>query len=625
MRSDLLREARALARLSDHPRIVTIFDAGEYRTVPYLVMRLMTGGDLAAELNKQPGRRLSPERAGAVGSDVLSALEAAHDAGVTHRDIKPTNIWLDGEGNGVLGDFGVAAGGAAGHSSSLANPVGTILYMPPELIGGQPVGPSSDLYSFGCTLYEMLTGKPPFAGDPGAVVAQHLAGEPVPPSKLVAHIPPALDRLVLGLLSKNPGDRPASAAKAREALIASIARPAAPVAPHRIGPDVQQGLPAPSPGWQRTAAPMAPAAPITQQPTKQQPSAPAPFSRRPTKPSPTGLASAHDGRNWKRTVRRWVLGVSAVAAVLAVGMAAIVLTRQGTGVVRIRDLRVMNNVYEQIENDFEAGSSIVACFTVETDVSDEWLDVVVTSDTKPPSRQEYAGVIGVSDPVKTGTAPPCVPVRFGAYRLSAGTYYVWVLHWNTILGRTSFRTNGRSVHAAVATPSPLPTQFPESPTPGPSPAPTASPTLAQRTPTSAGSPVTSNPFEFCRLAVTFDPNYDERPTTLFYTGPEQYPSQGYWWRCSEGKVLACETGGTGGLCMRLVTSRTPNERMIEFCRDNRNSDWIFYYALGHAPRPYEWACRGGRAVIVGTHSSYDPKDFDSLGYYIANWLEVRPR
>ena len=218
VRAELLREARALARLSDHPRIVTVFDAGEHGGVAYLTMRLMTGGDLAALLDAQPGRRLDRRRAVALAADILDALAAAHAERVIHRDVKPTNIWLDREGRAVLGDFGIAAGGAAGHSASLVDASGTLPYMAPDPFQGERAGPGSDLYSVGCTLYELLTGRPPFIGEPAAIVAQHLSASPPPPSRIVPSLPPALDAAVLRLLAKRPSDRPASAEDAKRLL-----------------------------------------------------------------------------------------------------------------------------------------------------------------------------------------------------------------------------------------------------------------------------------------------------------------------------------------------------------------------------------------------------------------------
>ena len=158
-----------------------------------------------------------------VGAELAGALAHAHEHGVVHRDVKPDNIWLTGDGGAALGDFGIALAGdePPGHGGAMT---GTPLYMAPEQAHGRGVGPHSDLYALGATLYELVCGRPPFTGDTDTVVEQHLHAPPVPPSRRVAGVPAALDALLLALLAKDERERPATAAEVRDRL--GGARPA---------------------------------------------------------------------------------------------------------------------------------------------------------------------------------------------------------------------------------------------------------------------------------------------------------------------------------------------------------------------------------------------------------------
>jgi hypothetical protein len=216
-RERVRREARLMARLGDHPQVVTVHDVIEDGGALLIVARYMAGGSLTARLAAAPGHRLPVAEVVGIGAELAGALAHAHDHGVVHRDVKPDNIWLAGDGSAALGDFGIALaddkGAAAGGALT-----GTPLYMAPEQATGHGVGPRSDLYALGATLYELLCGRPPFTGDAEVVVEQHLHASPVPPSRRVAGVPPALDALVLALLAKDPRARPASAGEVRDGL-----------------------------------------------------------------------------------------------------------------------------------------------------------------------------------------------------------------------------------------------------------------------------------------------------------------------------------------------------------------------------------------------------------------------
>ena len=215
-RERVRREARLMARLGDHPRIVTVYDAIEQDGALVIVARFMAGGSLAERAAAAPERRLPVSEVLRAGEELADALEHAHDNAVVHRDVKPDNAWLAADGSAALGDFGIAvadAGPDAGGAS------GTPFYVAPEQASGRPTGPPADLYALGATLYELLCGRPPFTGAAAeAVIAQHLSAPPRPVSELVDGVPPALDELLLRLLAKEPADRPASAGEVRDAL-----------------------------------------------------------------------------------------------------------------------------------------------------------------------------------------------------------------------------------------------------------------------------------------------------------------------------------------------------------------------------------------------------------------------
>ena len=208
----LLSEAQAAAKLN-HPNIVTIHDAGEAEGVPFIVMELVEGESL---------RSLRPEALPeilAIAWQVCAALEHAHGVGIIHRDVKPENILITRQRAAKLMDFGLARSAEGPRLTEAEALSGTFSYLAPEVLLGQPASAQSDLYALGVMLYELTTGKPPFSGAYlAAVIAQHLSAPVIPPSAHRAEIPPALDALIVQLLSKQPEERPASAAEVRARL-----------------------------------------------------------------------------------------------------------------------------------------------------------------------------------------------------------------------------------------------------------------------------------------------------------------------------------------------------------------------------------------------------------------------
>ncbi|MFD5319431.1 Stk1 family PASTA domain-containing Ser/Thr kinase [Streptomyces sp. NPDC127098] len=213
------REAQSAASLN-HPAITAVYDTGEDHVngvpMPYIVMEYVEGSTLRDLL--VAGRGLLPERVLEIHVGVLQALEYSHAAGIVHRDIKPANVMLTRTGQVKVMDFGIArASGDSGMTMTQTSAViGTAHYMSPEQARGEKVDARSDLYSTGCMLYELLTGRPPFVGDtPVAVAYQHVSEEPTPPSLLTQGISPGVDAIVLRSLAKDREQRYQSAAEMR--------------------------------------------------------------------------------------------------------------------------------------------------------------------------------------------------------------------------------------------------------------------------------------------------------------------------------------------------------------------------------------------------------------------------
>ncbi|MBJ7358360.1 Stk1 family PASTA domain-containing Ser/Thr kinase [Nocardioides sp.] len=241
------REAQSAASLN-HPAIVSVYDTGEELATdgsgvaqPYIVMEFVAGRTLRDILRE--GRKILPERALEITSGVLSALDYSHRAGIIHRDIKPGNVMLTPSGDVKVMDFGIArAMSDANTMTQTAAVVGTAQYLSPEQARGETVDSRSDVYSAGCLLYELLTGRPPFVGDsPVAVAYQHVREQAAPPSTHDADLPPAVDAIVMKALAKRLEDRYQSAAAMRSDIERYLAgRPVqAPVPVPEPDPDYQ--------------------------------------------------------------------------------------------------------------------------------------------------------------------------------------------------------------------------------------------------------------------------------------------------------------------------------------------------------------------------------------------------
>ena len=262
LRERVLREARALARLN-HPNVVRIYHIADVAPHPWLVMELLPGETLHARARGGP---VPPADAIRWGRDVLSALRAAHAAGIHHRDIKPANILLREDGSAVLTDFGIAAlAGAPSSLTATGGIVGSPEYLAPERVRGAPDHPSADLWSLGITLYILTEGHSPLRRD--TTLAPLTAGleEPIPPP--VRSGP--LTGVLRALLRRDPAARPD--AEALDGLLAEAARLAA-------------GAP--------TAAAAPPVPPVPTQPDLPRPASAAPPTPPTPTPTPTGTPTA---------------------------------------------------------------------------------------------------------------------------------------------------------------------------------------------------------------------------------------------------------------------------------------------------------------------------------------------
>ncbi|GAA4325137.1 hypothetical protein GCM10023086_52040 [Streptomyces venetus] len=291
-------EAQTAGRLN-HPNLVGVLDFGEHDNRLFLVMELVDGDSLSGVLAVSGA--LTAERVATLAAQAAAGLAAAHEQGIVHRDVKPANLLLDVHGTLKIGDFGIARflddPGAA--LTATGQIVGTGLYLAPERALGKPASPASDMYSLGCVLYQLLSGRPPFQADTAvALLHQHLDNTPVPPRELgVTGLPPAFESYLLALLAKRPEDRP-TAQQTAEWFAGGAWR----------------GLPEPLP---EAAFPAPPSEPGTYAAAES--SAPATYAL------PTGSRTAREGRS-RRAAPRNAPGnrprVAATAAAAALFLAA---------------------------------------------------------------------------------------------------------------------------------------------------------------------------------------------------------------------------------------------------------------------------------------------------------------
>ncbi|GLU49876.1 Stk1 family PASTA domain-containing Ser/Thr kinase [Nocardiopsis ansamitocini] len=213
------REAQSAASLN-HPSIIAVYDTGEDMidgvSIPYIIMEYVDGRTLKELLDDD--RRLLPERTVELVDGILRALDYSHRNGIVHRDIKPANIMLTKQAEVKVMDFGIARAmnDSQATMTQTSQVIGTAQYLSPEQARGERVDARSDIYSTGCVLYELLTGRPPFTGDsPVSIAYQHVREHPVPPSELDPEIPEWIEEIVFRAMTKDREERYQSAAEMR--------------------------------------------------------------------------------------------------------------------------------------------------------------------------------------------------------------------------------------------------------------------------------------------------------------------------------------------------------------------------------------------------------------------------
>jgi serine/threonine-protein kinase len=217
------REARAAARLSGHPNIVTIYDYGEQDGLAYLILEFVDGPTLQA-LSRET---LPDGEIIRIVREVAAALDYAHTTGLVHRDVKPANIMLARDGRVVLTDFGIVKLLEGTSTLTVSGPatggaLGTPAYMAPEQVENGEVGPAADLYALGVVCYELLAGRVPFAGSPLSIMHQQVHARPPAMSSFGRAVPPAVERVVERALAKQPSERFESATALARALEAAL-------------------------------------------------------------------------------------------------------------------------------------------------------------------------------------------------------------------------------------------------------------------------------------------------------------------------------------------------------------------------------------------------------------------
>jgi serine/threonine protein kinase len=330
-RKRMQREAHAAGRLQE-PHVVPIHDYGEIDGLLYVDMRLIDGVDLHSVLSDGP---LTPARSVAIVRQVAAALDAAHEVGVMHRDVKPENILITRDDFAYLVDFGLATAASDERLTQMGTMIGTFTYMAPERFRNKEMTNRSDIYSLGCVLHECLTGSRPYKADSlGSMITAHLTA-PIPrPSQISPSVPIGLDQVIARGMAKQPEDRYATAgdlaAAAHDALTATDKRRAASIlerseeATQPTGPGFapapqrQWPPPAPPPTSTPSGAPGWWASSGTYGSGPQQVATPPPW---------TGPQPAAGSRSSSSSVTPWLIGGGLVA--LAAVVAAIIVLSTG--------------------------------------------------------------------------------------------------------------------------------------------------------------------------------------------------------------------------------------------------------------------------------------------------------
>jgi serine/threonine-protein kinase len=351
-------EARTMARLK-HPGVVNVYDYSSDAQAAFLVMEYVDGDPLSRTLARVG--RLTAARTMALIAQAADALEAAHAAGIVHRDVKPGNLMVRANGTLVLTDFGISRSELASQLTGTGTVLGTASYLSPEQAAGQVATPASDLYALGVVAYQCLAGRRPFEGDNPLEIAMKHVQEPPPP--LPSDIPPAVREIVIRALAKDPAGRWPSAATlaavARQAAvtlgsgIASYVPPGSPSspAPGRPGSPAGHGPPVPvltgsPPGT--PVSPHVPAPPPYHPGQVQAPSPPAPYRSPVATPAGLGVATTRPGRDRPAPLAVVAAILFAVAVVLCAGLVGYLVrqTVDGRGIPEVFSMIAYDQLIE---------------------------------------------------------------------------------------------------------------------------------------------------------------------------------------------------------------------------------------------------------------------------------------
>lgn len=369
------REAQAAANLT-HPNVVSIYDWGQDDDLYFMVMELVKGRNLR-QILKSEGTLL-PSRVAEIASDVASALSAAHHSGLVHRDVKPANVLLTGDGTVKVTDFGIArAWTDSDQLTSTGAVIGTATYFSPEQAQGMPADARSDIYSLGVVMYELLAGRPPFSGEsPVSVAYQHVRQQPAPVSDLNPTVPLELEAIVMRALAKEPADRYDTAGDLRDDLERYLAG-LTPAAAEQAEPATRLLAPAPAP-------------------------AAAPAPDRTPRPDYSEQSYAEPTRFSAST---WIIGIMASTAVLGLGLILLVriLSPTSAAALTVPDVRLAT------EESATATLQELGLVVARSDVSDSEVPVGMVVGTDPSVGTEVEEGSTVELFVSSGPATVTVP------------------------------------------------------------------------------------------------------------------------------------------------------------------------------------------------------------------------
>ncbi|ALG07834.1 Stk1 family PASTA domain-containing Ser/Thr kinase [Kibdelosporangium phytohabitans] len=371
------REARAAASLH-HPNVIAVHDQGFDGDHVFLVMELVDGGTLRDLLTERG--RLTVPLALSVLQPVLSALAAAHQAGLVHRDVKPENVLIGKQGTVKVGDFGLVKAMASGKNTSHSVILGTVAYLSPEQVTTGATTARGDVYSAGVLLYEMLTGTPPYVGDtPLSVAYRHVNDDVPPPSQTAPGIPQALDELVLRATRRDPSARPADAnafLQEVERVRLAIGAPLVPVPAAAHGMQTMPQVEVPTqqtvPVQNNAAAPTPPGPQGTRAMPRSDLDTPPPLpAQPPVQPRKKKPAPEQEESPRKRFhLPKW--GIAAAVAAVAAIVATIILisgpspvpipnvvgAAKATALQQIQDAQLVPTVIESRSNTVQSGKVI---------------------------------------------------------------------------------------------------------------------------------------------------------------------------------------------------------------------------------------------------------------------------